>query len=214
MSGDFYDLLHQRTQSKCRKIDQLLLSEDWDTDLALDDSGQDILRLYTFDMDLSALQNNVEVIEEKKRSSSPPSLRQRRMTSIMQRQSKSRSILEQGVSFRNSKTLKSVDKDAKQDRVANVKGELILPTGPIFYNPSIWITGDIAKIRIKYEQSQLPSKFATALELYCNGRWVEACEIFEELKDTYDDGPSIRFYKLIKENNCVPPRNFNGYGQV
>mmetsp|Transcript_40236 Transcript_40236/g.60988 ORF Transcript_40236/g.60988 Transcript_40236/m.60988 type:complete len:509 (+) Transcript_40236:2758-4284(+) len=56
MSGEFYNLLHQSQKRRCRKIDQIIIGVGDDAasdDVDLED--EDILELYTFDMDIDAL---------------------------------------------------------------------------------------------------------------------------------------------------------------
>ena len=57
MSDSFHRLLHPSNRRRCRKIDQILIQEDYDDDNEEDDkeTAGDIMELFTFDIDVASL---------------------------------------------------------------------------------------------------------------------------------------------------------------
>jgi hypothetical protein len=52
------------------------------------------------------------------------------------------------------------------------------------------------------------------MSLYLEGNWGEAIRILESTKNMipgHKDGPSTTLLEYMKENNFVPPSDWNGY---
>ena len=58
MSGDFHKLLHVRSRNRCRKIDQVAFLDNEEKILSIDEV-EEIMELFTFDMDIDALWYNI-----------------------------------------------------------------------------------------------------------------------------------------------------------
>eukprot|EP00957_Ditylum_brightwellii_P056978 4318234-Ditylum_brightwellii.AAC.1 len=72
MSGEFYNLLHQSQKGRCRKIDQVLLhSDDDDASDAGEIDEDDIMKLYTFDMDIDALWKTSPITNRENQTETP-----------------------------------------------------------------------------------------------------------------------------------------------
>jgi len=93
-------------------------------------------------------------------------------------------------------------------------GDLVLPSGPVRYNSSIWLKDDLRRIRKKFTDGRFYGPFKMALDLYFMGEWKEARTHFERVAERFDDNPSEYFLKKMKATKYVPPMSFIGYSSA
>jgi len=117
-------------------------------------------------------------------------------------------------SFRNpSKNSAAVNLDEIQKKNPDFMKMDELPNSVIDYDRGVWVDVKMMLIRNKFDLGFFLN-FDDAIDLYKEGDWMGAKEMFEELISDYQDGPSKHFMKLMAESNFLPPRNFTGFGQL
>lgn len=92
------------------------------------------------------------------------------------------------------------------------KPELILPTGPILYNPTVWRTEQMFRIRKKYLDGLFFHNYSQGLQSFYHRDWDRATQSFKSILATFEDGPSRYFLTQIELNEGKPPPNFRPYG--
>jgi len=243
MSGSFHRLLKEDNRRRCRKIDQILMQNDENEndEIGFDDNDN-IMELFTFDMDIDALwaakkdKDNLDTNSDTDSSKGfkgdfekKPSVRH-----ITFPNSRRRSMKKLGQENQHSEELKpnrsmaesaavaaasinsvagSGDLGRKDETTYRRSPELVLPTGPTLYNANIWLNEDMRKIREKFSKDfPFFQKFNSGLQSYYAKEWDYAKQCFETVIEKFDDGPSRYFLKQIQDNNGVPPPNFLPYG--
>ncbi|KAL3785884.1 hypothetical protein HJC23_008772 [Cyclotella cryptica] len=213
MSDTFYNLLDSTNKYRCRKIDQLLLSNEDEPISAFADIRDKIesgekMDLYTFDMDLSSIWKQVDD-EEASTSSNE-------LHASTSSKRKARPSLRRGQSTRfqprgSSSNLEAEIEDFLEKH--NQSKELVLPTGPSEYNERCWLAPDIRKIRRSYvSNGVIFPMFDSGLIAYYGRQWEHAKQCFLTVLAHIDDGPSRYYLKAMEKHNGVPPRDFIGYG--
>jgi hypothetical protein len=237
MSGSFHRLLDQRNKRRCRKVDQILVYDDADGDDE-DVEGQ-VMDLFTFDMNIEALNVEKHVDHTESDMNSDSEFRVR--PALMSRKSRmsvgkllpthKERITEHssadfgdpsGVGGTTSNESLSVlnggDGGVLEGSVIGHhmnkrKTDLIvLPNGPAIYNANVWFTEDMRIIRQRYSDGIFFQKFNAGLQSFYSKDWDHAKQCFTTLLSRFEDGPSRYFLNQIEEHNGKPPRDFNGYG--
>jgi len=90
--------------------------------------------------------------------------------------------------------------------------ELSLPTGPAMYNPNVWVSPEMKKMRQRYTDGLFFQNFNTGLMSFYAKDWDDAKQCFANILDRFEDGPSRYFLDQIKKHKGKPPRNFLPYG--
>mmetsp|Transcript_3400 Transcript_3400/g.6552 ORF Transcript_3400/g.6552 Transcript_3400/m.6552 type:complete len:1192 (-) Transcript_3400:141-3716(-) len=232
MSDAFYNLLDPSNRYRCRKVDQLLLSEQEESTIDahdLIDSGEK-MELYTYDMDIDALFSTPDNEDDASvGSEADMSIRGRRRS--MRRSSKAQpqqNTENSATNKRRSLTHKGVDSfrfDSSADLVKSVEDtieksvrqrRLVLPTGMNRYSDRVWLDPDMKRIRRVFVSNGIFfSKFDDGLKSYYARDWSHAKSCFELILSKFgNDGPSKYFLGCIEEHGGVPPRDFIGYGRV
>jgi len=207
MSNAFFHLLSDNRQEECRKIDELYDRQDVNAE-------GDTIELYTWDMDIENVWRGAGRGRQKIDSDPGQDL----PTNV-----KRGSNSERGRPI--PRKTKSVANHPKRvfapalhlDRVKKTQPDLMkmdeLPNGVICYDPGMWVDAKMLLIRKKFDL-RFFLNFDDALKSYTEGDWRHAKEEFAELIRRYQDGPSQHFMRLMEENNFLPPRGFNGFGQL
>lgn len=215
MSSSFHRLLHPNSRRRCRKVDQLLKKNDDDEDEEYRDD--DIMEIFTFDMDVAALfqgNNNQATAAVVSGRSDSGNETDAESTGESQRMSRK-------VSRRHSRRLSARAIDLAEDERTEVvedgegeiaPGELVLPTGPSVYNPNDWTSEDIRKIRAPYTDGLFFQTFNSGLQAFYKKDWETARANFSAILERFEDGPSKYFLDIIVKNDNVPPRDFRRYG--
>jgi len=104
----------------------------------------------------------------------------------------------------------SVTGDANDgnDLVGFKPPELILPTGPAFYSPTIWRSEQMFKIRKKFLDGLFFHNYSQGLQSFYHRDWERATQSFTAILATFDDGPSRYFLNQIEKYDGKPPSNF------
>eukprot|EP00980_Cylindrotheca_fusiformis_P031523 scaffold26496_cov113-Cylindrotheca_fusiformis.AAC.6 len=237
MSGTFHSLLTESTRRRCRKIDQVFVPDD-DEDGDSDDEGNfleaELIHLHTFDMEADAVyraqqkakksptvdgmsdagSNDPERGRNKRAERGAKSnrhLRQRRRNSIWTGGTQRPAPATNDELFPAAEAGSVSTNHSLEDSNMHTAPELVLPTGPAFYNRSIWLSPEMKRMREKYVSSLFFQKYAAGLKAFYNGDWETAQQCFMAVLGEFDDGPSRFFMKQIKDNDGVPPRNFLPY---
>jgi len=191
MSNAFFHLLSDDRQEECRKIDELYDRQDVNAE-------GDTIELYTWDMDIENVWRGAGRGRQKIGSD-------RKLSSTSER------------GWPVLKKTKSFGPAPHLDRVEKTQPDLMkmdeLPNGVICYDPGMWVNAKMLLIRKKFDL-RFFLNFDDALKSYTEGDWRHAKEEFAELIRRYQDGPSQHFMRLMEENNFLPPRGFNGFGQL
>lgn len=221
MSGEFHKLLHSRNRDRCRKVDQVLLDHGEDEH----DLDAEVMNLFTFDMDIDALEQTKpapNVIDADERVASPrmgkKTLRKRKKGSGEKKNSsstKDRSRKSEIAEFTRRASSTSFAEFASnlESNDYDKPSELILPKGPMLYSHNVWFSPEMKRIRRKYVQGELFfENYKLGLDAYYKKDWVEARKYFRYVLENFDDGPSKYFLAKIKANKGVPPEDFMGCG--
>eukprot|EP00536_Pseudo-nitzschia_multiseries_P015047 jgi/Psemu1/327760/estExt_fgenesh1_pg.C_8130002 len=274
MSGDFHRLLHPHTQGRCRKVDRIRITDNdsdsddehrSDTDIDSPPPGE-IMDLFTFDMDVDAIQQRGVVVGATDRSrnvgtdndresdtlSMPGSLnnnnknnnkeanssnntntanRQRSVRKLRNRFSARVSRLSvRGPFLGGSGRVVDSKNDNNNDNTTTFREipELVLPTGPVRYSPTVWQSAEMKTIREKYyytygtntnSNTHLQSdsfsffqKYRLGLDAFYNKDWSHAERCFRDILERFEDGPSRYFLGKIEQHKGVPPKDFRPYG--
>ncbi|GAX18664.1 hypothetical protein FisN_10Hh123 [Fistulifera solaris] len=237
MSDAFHKLLTPNQRRRCRKIDQIIIRNDDDDDEESELPEGDIVELLTFDMDIDALW-----VDAKQGAKAPKSdadseagsdrgskrdifskssqgLRQA-SGALMKRRRSIIMGIGGGKDFGSDELsdggltpgLGGVQLPTEQEKEAFKPPELVLPTGPALYNPSVWTDPVMKKMRKEFTDGLFFQNFNNGLQAYYSKDWDYAKQCFANVLDRYEDGPSRYFFEEIKKHNGVPPRNFLPYG--
>jgi len=220
MSGEFNKLLYKRNRDRCRKIDQLLISDHEDDDL-----DAEIMNLFTFDMDVDALQQRPsEVIDTGETGTIPKDGKKRKQNIRKRRTSKG--------SGKKSNTSSNADRSKKSDNgnrtsstsflefASNLDkndyhkpSELSLPNGPMLYSHNVWFSPEMKRLRQKFVQGEFFFEYyKEGLEAYYRKDWREAKRYFRYVWENFEDGPSKYFLAQIEKHKGKPPKDFKAYG--
>ena len=105
--------------------------------------------------------------------------------------------------------------EPKEGGVDFRKPELVLPTGPALYNPAYWRSDVMFRIRKKYLEGLhglFFHHYSQGLQSFYHRDWERAKQNFQAILDTFEDGPSRYFMKIIDKNGGKVPPNFRPYG--
>lgn len=230
MSGSFYHLLHASNQRRCRQVDEAFFADEYEEEFDEDlfeipeEESESFMRLYTFDFDLEALRHqndnrsetqsvDVQSLNMSVQSSDDLSGSNRRsIFNTSQRRKKPgmlsfRRLSIMGARHAHDSVPENVVAEFPDEVVAERKGRLTLPSGPVHYTSSLWKTDNITTIRQKYTPTFF-HKFQLGFNSYLKGDWRVARSNFEFMEQRYDDQPSKVFLKKMKNTNYIPPRNF------
>jgi len=230
MSGKFYSLLQKSVQVKCRKIDHIFFTEDYQEDdpSELDEIGNGYhMSLHTYDMDINALFDNDTnfTASERERQLSgisidnsgktrQGSLRRTDDGRVAGSTRSSGSFLRRRMSiFGANMDLTGVRNEEEQllsnERLSEneSKRKLEIPETTLIYNSSVWLFEDIRIIRRRFNRLFF-EKFKAGYKAYINGEWKKAQDDFEFMVEEFDDKPSQYFLDKMKECNYITPRNF------
>lgn len=235
MSGKFYSLLHQSVKERCRKIDHIFFSEEYEEDDPSELNMQDEVNndyhmsLHTFDMDIDALFDiNRKTISHPNSLSQSASLNYSRKGSFNsfhgsddRNRSSGSSKLSGSFFMRRMSILrpgmleqKSMDDEIMKSKKENgpvkdfSKHKLDIPEGTLLYTNSIWHFEELRTIRKRFTQTFF-DKFRSGYHAYVSGDWNNAKTIFQYMVDNYQDKPSQYFLDKMTEANGVTPRNFS-----
>jgi len=231
MSGVFYSLLSKSCQNRCRKIDQIKLTEADESEIfdTLDDETQDVMELFTFDIvveDLwqdktpeTAISNLAPKVQSSDYSSPPSEILMKssgtgtdtNRESFLRNQGGPRSKRRWSVTF------DSVSPSNQQHSTREIgksgQDKLDLPTTTIPYNTALWLKEDIRSMRKRFT-GRFFRTFEFGLEAYFKGEWKEAKNYFQSVVEGFDDPPSKYFLKKMSETNFITPNTFSGYGSA
>lgn len=98
--------------------------------------------------------------------------------------------------------------------VPSVMPPLILPSSNAMYNPGVWNSRELKKIRQRFSDGLFFQKFSEGLQAYYSKDWDQAKRCFRTILDRIEDGPSRYFMSQMDEHGGKPPRNFLPYGRV
>jgi class 3 adenylate cyclase len=98
--------------------------------------------------------------------------------------------------------------------VPSVMPPLVLPSSNAMYNPGVWNSREMKKIRQRFSDGLFFQKFSEGLQAYYSKDWDQAKRCFRTILDRIEDGPSRYFMNQMDEYGGVPPRNFLPYGRV
>jgi len=117
--------------------------------------------------------------------------------------------------LKRSPSLLEFDYAELNDRgVPSVMPPLVLPSSSAMYNPGVWNSKEIRKIRQRFSDGLFFQKFSEGLQAYYSKDWEQAKRCFRTILDRIEDGPSRYFMNQMDEHDGVPPRNFLPYGRV
>lgn len=240
MSDSFHRLLTPNQRRRCRKVDQIIIRNDDDDNEDTDLPEGDVVELLTFDMDIDALWNDAKQGSKAQKSdadsdvgSEKGSKRDILKSSQALRQAsgslmkgRRRSMLMGISSLTGGKDsagdeqsdgglgpgMSSMQLPIEQEKDALKPPELVLPTGPALYNPSVWTDPVMKKMRQEFTDGLFFQNFNNGLQAFYSKDWDYALQCFANILDRYEDGPSRYFFEEIKKHNGKPPRNFLPYG--
>ena len=273
MSNSFHTLLHPNNRQRCRLVDQIVIPNDEkedEDDLTIMYERDDIIELYTYDMDVDALWTAPPVVN--KSATDRGTLDNTSMSDIDSRQGHSdrRNDMKKGTSGRvpgstrlgrtgrrmsisgmlaskstitssttsgpnvkgpldgsthdlggtehNSAAMKtnaagSANAEPKDAPDTSFRApELILPTGPALYNPAIWRSEQMFRIRKKYLDGLFFHNYSQGLQSFYHRDWDRATQSFQAILATFEDGPSRYFLNQIEKHDGKPWPNFRPYG--
>ena len=226
MSDSFHRLLHPNNRRRCRKVDQILIREDEEEDEEEEDDvlNGDIMELFTFDMDIDALwtDNNRKDLGRESDTASEAEPNKRAGMAKMPRARRTSARKKDG--FGNdemsdsggsgvlgfSNTNHSITLGLENE--GGGPPELVLPTGPVLYNASVWTSDEMRTIRELYSDGLFFQKFMSGLHSFYSKDWDNARQCFAVILERFEDGPSRYFMNQIEKHNGKPPRGFRGYG--
>lgn len=235
MSDNFHRLLHSSNRRRCRKVDQILINNEDDSESLYDG---DVMELFTFDMDIDALWRK----EDDDKMSDVDSINSDSVVSGRGSKREARPMLKRRRSIKglnlkgfNSNSLSGLDPsdeftaiDGGPPSARGIPGEggskdfaqghsppeLVLPTGPALYNANVWQSEEMKKIRQRYSDGLFFQKFNSGLQSYYAKDWEHAKQCFQTILERFEDGPSKYFLQQIEDHDGVPPRGFTGYGKA
>jgi hypothetical protein len=108
----------------------------------------------------------------------------------------------------NLGTSETIPEHGRQDQEFR-KPELVLPTGPSLYNPTIWRSEAMFRIRKKFLDGLFFHNYSQGLQSFYARDWDRAKQMFSLCES---DGPSKYFLSQIEKNGGKPPPNFRPYG--
>jgi hypothetical protein len=114
-----------------------------------------------------------------------------------------------GTNLGNSETIPERGRPKNQEFR---KPELVLPTGPSLYNPTIWRSEAMFRIRKKYLDGLFFHNYSQGLQSFYSRDWDRAKQMFTSILEGFEDGPSRYFLKQIEKQGGKPPPNFKPYG--
>jgi len=209
MSGEFHNLLHLSVQSKCRKIDDVYFTEEYEEFDPTNINTDSYMTLHTFDMDIDALFNG----KKKRNHSKKVSFSEYRQT---EGQTKHNTSRKEPFLGRMSNSSNASNKSGKEHKligsdISYIKPKqekkLQLPVGTSIYTPAVWMTSeDLRTIRKRFTPNFF-ARFNAGYEAYISGDWKIAKAHFEYMSSEFDDKPSQHFLDKIKD--CDTPRNFS-----
>jgi class 3 adenylate cyclase len=230
MSGEFYKLLQNVNQRKCRLIDRVFfLTEEANTFEELEPENFERMEIYTYDMDTNDLvekNDTHHALLSRDRSPSNSSIDKpsTRATLFLSKSSVRNNAQSTTDSNQLSQTVKgrrlSIWNKSNDDGFSlcfddnneeNDHTKLTLPSQPVVYKQSLWNSEEMNQIRERYIGSNFFGTFSQGLEAYFAGRWTEAKTHFEITRNRFDDAPSKYFLKKMSETDNVPPREFKGW---
>mmetsp|Transcript_1909 Transcript_1909/g.3899 ORF Transcript_1909/g.3899 Transcript_1909/m.3899 type:complete len:637 (-) Transcript_1909:481-2391(-) len=204
MSDAYYHLLSKERQMECRQVDQLY-------DKNFDAIGErKTIKIYTWDMDLDNYWRKGKIDRAENLSKVIPSKKScKKIKNFFS--GANQTVYSRNVdSFDTEQNMLSND-NGENFHVKNEKRMDALPKKVIHYDETEFTK--LSKIRDKFDKSFF-DEFNNALECYCRQDWRDAKKKFESMISKYDDGPSEYFLQKIMKNNCLPPRDFDGYGSI
>lgn len=224
MSDSFYNILSPDVSRRCRKVDRVLLSSDEADDYCFDDAS-DTMGLYTFDMDVLALQQKQSDRGKKaRRQSSLHSSRASKRMSIFSSSIKANTNIAEyleSLGTNQSDVPSSAEENSTTAREAagteqasggGALDSIGLRLPP--YSVGVWKSEEIRVMRMGFTDGFFYPTFASALESYFNGDWEDAKIKFTLILDRMSDGPSSYFLGIIEANGGRPFPGFNGYGDI
>lgn len=237
MSDDFHRLLHPSNRRRCRKIDQILLRSEEDEE---DDEGLPeghVIELLTFDMDIEALWRDTKHGAKSSRSDggresdsdlgSEKGVRRdprggNRPSAGLKAMSRRRSVMfskdinSDELSDNNFLAHATANMQDQTENDLGVGGgggppKLSLPTGPALYTPNVWVNDDMKRMRQRFTDGLFFQNFNAGLHSYYSKDWDHARQMFANILERFEDGPSRYFLDQIEKNRGKPPRNFHPY---
>ena len=222
MSGSFHGLLHSSNRRRCRKVDQILLTNrDGDEDDEDIISDENTMELWTFDMDIEALweqkMKTKDPNEEEVKSESGSERNGRREISsrVQSRRNPTKRLSFSGLrseDFNETSAFATPTVPTTLDR-SDSSPKLILPSGPALYNSNVWVSDEMRTIRQKYSDGLFFQKFNSGLQAFYSKDWQYAKQCFQTILERFEDGPSRYFLNQIARHEEKPPRDFLPYGK-
>jgi hypothetical protein len=80
-----------------------------------------------------------------------------------------------------------------QDGETSTESKIVLPTGPAFYNATVWLSEDMQTIRQRYSDGIFFQKFNSGLRWFYRKDWDDARPCFSTNLARFEDGPSWYF---------------------
>ena len=233
MSGEFYNLLSHSNRNRCRKIDQIICSEDFRGEIEeYSNEDNETMHLYTFDMDIdgSAAGSNVDNALDGSRSDrfktksayddalgldSSLKISNEHAGSLKSSYHSRRQMSRRRSAVNTGGGGNDLDSDRNGNgdgRNSKERKKFELPTGTALYEENLWLRPDIRRIRKRFNKRDFFEKFDEGLKCYINKDWEAARDHFKYVAENFDDGPSLYFLEKMDKTGNIPPRLFNGYG--
>ncbi len=234
MSGKFYSLLHKSVREKCRKIDHIFFTEEYEDDdpSGLDETNdENHMSLHTFDMDIDALfkkshkRDSREKIARSRKGSissyrdeklknsvsgnlSGSILGFRRMSMMMggNRAADLQSKLQDDLSVKSAQKESEMSEEMDEEDL-KVKKKLVIPDGNLMYSHKVWHVNELLVIRKRFTP-EFYEKFNSGYQAYIRSDWKKARRDFEYMVSNFNDKPSQHFLDKMHELKDKPPQNF------
>ena len=226
MSDSFHRLLHPNNRRRCRKIDHILIRNKDEDEFDGYPEG-DIDELLTFDVDIidkgvkssrSDLGRESDSDVGSEKGTKREGLRiARQVTHAMMRRRSMRNLgKEAGGDDPSDATFHGPGGVTTQAEHTETDGggppELVLPTGPAMYNPTVWTDQQMRKMRQRYTDGLFFHNFNAGLQSFYAKDRDHAKQCLVNILDRFEDGPSRYFLNQIEKHHGKPPPHFLGYG--
>ncbi len=223
MSGKFYSLLHKTVREKCRKIDHICFTEQYEDDdpSGLDETNAFHMSLHTFDTDIDSLFKKKDPlppreISQRSRKGSIGSSRDEKLRNSSTSNLGGSNLFMRRMSMMGHKPFEalqsrnhaeeSVKSTVKEDDKKEEK-KLEIPDGNLMYSHKAWHVKELLFIRKKFTPA-FYEKFNAGYEAYIRSDWKKARRDFEYMVSHYNDKPSQVFLDKMNELKDKPPQNF------
>mmetsp|Transcript_1915 Transcript_1915/g.3912 ORF Transcript_1915/g.3912 Transcript_1915/m.3912 type:complete len:1351 (-) Transcript_1915:236-4288(-) len=199
MSGAFYFFLSGERQMECREVDQIYDNVYEETKT---------IKIYTWDMDLD---NHIKKEEPEKHVHKIKTRRTFAKRLAISDTPKITTKIDVNANQVGSKRSLCPD-DFEQGMASTYKCEKLHMKDSLSNGVEMEFN-KLSRIRDKFDDSFFDD-FNIALQCYRTQDWRRAKKKFQSMISKYDDGPSEYFLQEILKNDCLPPKDFDGYGSI